>query len=48
MNRRQCDMIKQGSAAALAALALGARLAFAAPAHADTADYLAWLQNHGV
>jgi hypothetical protein len=21
---------------------------FAAPAHADTAEYLAWLQNHGV
>jgi hypothetical protein len=48
MNRRKCEMIKQGSAAALAALALGAGLAFAAPAHADTADYLAWLQNHGV
>jgi hypothetical protein len=41
-------MIKQGSAAALAALALGAGLAFAAPAHADTAEYLTWLQNHGV
>jgi hypothetical protein len=48
MNRRKCEMIKQASAAALAALALGAGLAFAAPAHADTAEYLAWLQDHGV
>jgi hypothetical protein len=31
-----------------AALALGAGLAFAVPARADTADYVAWLQNHGV
>jgi hypothetical protein len=48
MNRRKCDMKKHASRAALAALALGASLAFAAPAHADTASYLAWLQNHGV
>lgn len=34
--------------APLAALALGVGLAFAAPAHADTGEYLAWLQNHGV
>ena len=32
----------------LAALIFGTGLAFAAPAVADTADYLAWLQNHGV
>lgn len=31
-----------------AALALGAGLAFAVPARADTADDLAWPQNHGV
>jgi len=41
-------MKKHSSGAALAALALGAGLAFAAPAHADTAAYLEWLQNHGV
>jgi hypothetical protein len=46
--QEKMQMIKQASAAALAALALGAGPAFAAPAHADTADYLAWLQNHGV
>jgi hypothetical protein len=43
-------MMKQTSAAALAAFALGAGLVFAGPARADTdtAGYLAWLQSHGV
>ena len=41
-------MKKSASRAALAVLALGAGLAFAAPARADTTEYLAWLQNHGV
>jgi hypothetical protein len=41
-------MTKHVSRATLAALALGAGLAFAAPANADADSYLAWLQNHGV
>ena len=41
-------MTSRGSRVVLAALIFGTGLAFAAPAVADTADYLAWLQNHGV
>jgi len=41
-------MMGRVSWAVLAALALGAGLALAAPAHADAAGYLAWLQDHGV
>jgi Protein of unknown function (DUF732) len=40
-------MMKHVSPAALAALALGAGLAFAAPAHADTQDFLNYMRNHG-
>jgi hypothetical protein len=41
-------MTKHLILSAMAAIALGAGLASAAPAQADTQDYLTWLQNHGV
>ncbi len=41
-------MKKHVPRAVLAALALGAGLAFAAPAHADTQGYLDYLSNHGI
>jgi Protein of unknown function (DUF732) len=40
-------MMKHVSRGALAALALGAGLAFAAPAHADTQGFLDYMRNHG-
>ncbi len=42
------DMMNHASRAGFAALAIGAGLALAVPAHADDASYLTWLQNHGV
>jgi hypothetical protein len=41
-------MLRHVSRAALAALALGGGLAFAAPAHADTQGYIDYLRNHGM
>jgi hypothetical protein len=40
-------MLKHVSPAALAALAVGAGLVFAAPAHADTQGFLDYMRNHG-
>ena len=41
-------MMNDASRAGFAALMIGAVVALAAPAHADDAGYLNWLQNHGV
>jgi hypothetical protein len=40
-------MMKHVSGAAVAALALGAGLAFAAPARADTQGFLDYMRSHG-
>jgi hypothetical protein len=41
-------MMNHASRGGFAALAIGAVVALAAPAHADDAGYLAWLADHGV
>jgi hypothetical protein len=45
--REKFRMMKHVSGAAVAALALGAGLAFAAPARADTQGFLDYMRSHG-